>query len=139
MENRMRISTFTALVALATILILAGGCATSGPAYEQSGFHRFVAAISNDYPLRKGIIENSKPYPVEVYIDGKSAGKISQTYFNYFYVTAKEVHTWYVKDLKGNIVQSEKELIVPNAPLGSEYRMLPRRIKSIDTGWIRYI
>jgi len=128
----MKRMTFAALAAL---ILLASGCASVPPGAAD----RFIASFSDEHPVRKGIIENGEPYPVEVYIDGELAGQISQKYYGYFSVTAKEAHKWYVKDLNGNVVRREQELIVPDAPLGSHYVIPPRKVKVIDTGWIRYI
>jgi hypothetical protein len=133
----MKTSSFvTILAALMMILVLTGGCATSGPEYERSGFHRFVAAISDDNPVRRGIIENSRPYPVNIYIDGKLEGSVSQRFYGYFSVTAKEKHTLTVKDSYGRTIRPDETFTVPNAPLGIGYPVPPRRIKIIDTGWV---
>lgn len=132
-------STFVAVAAIAMMLAILPGCATSGPEYEASAFHRFVKAIDTECPLRQGIIENGNDFAIDIYIDGELKGHISQKYYGYFQVTAKEEHVLAVRDSRGRTVRPDKKFIIPDSPLGSHYRIPPRRVKIIDTGWIQYI
>ena len=133
----MNKSTLAVIAAMAMMLMILSGCATKGPQYEQSGFHRFMEALDDEHPRRQGIIDNGHDFPVDIYIDGKLEGHISQKYYGYFSVTAKEEHTLAVRDSRGRTVRPDKKFIVRDAPLGSHY-YLPRG-KILDTGWLIYI
>lgn len=107
------------------------GCATSGPAYQKSVFHRLVTKM-NAPPLRQGIIHNVWDFPVYVSIDGAPAKKIIHR--NYFSVTAGPPHHLVIKDENDNILVDKKDFAVTDSPLGSQSTM--RRRKTIDTGWV---
>jgi len=125
----------TLLAALAVLVVVLTGCATSGPAYKASAFHRLATSI-NHHPKREGMVVNSRRQPLWVSIDDEPTKIISSKVYRYFKVTAKEPHHLVAKDEKGKVIK-DYTFIIRNAPLGSQL-YLPFG-KTIDTGWIEEI
>ncbi len=126
----MKMSSFAILAALAMILALGSGCATSGPEYERSAFHQVVAGL--DHPLREGVVENGRDYSVTVSIDGGPEKSIPARCFTTMCAHANAKSHFVVK--AGSRVVYDGYYPIYNEPLGHLY-VMPGG-KGMDTGWI---